>query len=63
MPSCMVLRIGFLINLRDELALSTLLDVTDVSISRYSIFVIFGNIKEQHLESDRVDDMSIGLSV
>ena len=26
----MVLRIGFLMNLRDELALSTLLDVTDI---------------------------------
>ena len=63
LSSRMVLRIGFLINLREEFAFSTLLDVTVVGMSKFSIFVLFGNTKEQHLGSDSVDDMSFGFSV
>lgn len=61
LSSRMVLRIGFLINLREEFAFSTLLDVTVVGMSKFSIFVLFGNTKE-HLGSDSVDDMSFGFS-
>ena len=60
LSSRMVLRIGFLINLREEFAFSTLLDVTVVG-NNFSIFVLFGNTKE-HLGSDSVYDMSFGFS-
>jgi hypothetical protein len=52
----------FLINFKEELALSVELDVTLVNNSKLKIFVIFGTIVEQALGSVMVEVMLSGLS-
>ena len=52
----------FLINVKEELALSVELDVTLVNNSKLIIFVILGTIVEQALGSVMVEVMLSGLS-
>ena len=52
----------FLINFKEELALSVELDVTLVNNSKLIIFVILGTIVEQALGSVMVEVMLSGLS-
>ena len=53
---------SFLINLRDELALSVELDVTLVKASKKRTFMMFGNKVEHALTSVKVDVIDSGLS-
>ena len=57
-----MLLVTFLINFKEELALSVELDVTLVNNSKLKIFVIFGTIVEQALGSVMVEVMLSGLS-